>query len=77
MDLPNLIEKWRSDYTLGRMTVLWRGEAESHWLKEKQALIEQQGWEILQEEDKERPWFTYSRPWVKETRYPRPQCTSC
>ncbi|KAL8888156.1 MAG: hypothetical protein Q9215_004372 [Flavoplaca cf. flavocitrina] len=65
MDLPNLIEKWRCDYTRGNMTIVWRGEAEDDWFADMQALIEHQGWEILPGDDAERPWLTYTRDWVK------------
>ncbi|KAL8996919.1 MAG: hypothetical protein Q9169_003678 [Polycauliona sp. 2 TL-2023] len=72
MDLPNLIEKWRNDYTHGRITILWRGEAESSWLTENRALMEQQGWKILPGDNIERPWLTWSRVWCPETRNPPP-----
>ncbi|KAL8665157.1 MAG: hypothetical protein Q9168_007760 [Polycauliona sp. 1 TL-2023] len=72
MDLPNLIEKWRDDYTHGRMTILWRGETEGFWLAHNRALIEQLGWEILPGDDTERPWLTWSRPWHPITRDPPP-----
>ncbi|KAL8834408.1 MAG: hypothetical protein Q9176_007495 [Flavoplaca citrina] len=70
MDLPNLIEKWRCDYTRGNMTIVWRGEAEDDWFADMQALIKHQGWEILPGDDAERPWLTYTRDWVKGCGHP-------
>ncbi|KAL8738163.1 MAG: hypothetical protein Q9181_001021 [Wetmoreana brouardii] len=58
MDLPNLIEKWRTDYTSGgdwrSLEVLWRAETWKGTFLERRALIEGQGWEILEEKEAQR-----------------------
>lgn len=58
MDLPNLMEKWRVNYTSGRRSrlveVLWKAESFRKETIEKRELIKQQGWEIMKEEETER-----------------------
>lgn len=55
MDLPNLIEKWRADYTSDSgcrpIEVLWKAESHMEPFIEKRGLVEEQGWEILHEEE--------------------------
>ncbi|KAL9629529.1 MAG: hypothetical protein Q9204_005219 [Flavoplaca sp. TL-2023a] len=62
MDLPNVIEKWRADYTFGSMEVLWRGELPEKLLTRDEGEIKGLGWEILDEENIQRPWFLHFRP---------------
>jgi hypothetical protein len=66
MDLPNLIEKWRVDYTIGigrrPVEVLWKAESVRKLSMEKRGLIEDQGWEILEQEEAERSWQTKFDP---------------
>ncbi|KAL8652543.1 MAG: hypothetical protein Q9226_004226 [Calogaya cf. arnoldii] len=57
MDLPNLMEKWRTDYTFGAMEIFWRGEAIKTDFLDQQTLIAELGWEVFEEEDMERPWL--------------------
>lgn len=57
MDLPNLVEKWRTDYIFGAMEILWRGEFENIELLHKQSAIPDLGWEVFEEEDMERQWL--------------------
>lgn len=58
MDLPNLIEKWRVDYTSDArcrpIEVRWKAESYKEPFTEQRGLIEEQGWEILEEEEAER-----------------------
>jgi hypothetical protein len=58
MDLPNLIEKWRVDYTTDfrcrPVEVLWKAESFRKESTDKRELIKEQGWEILEEEEAER-----------------------
>ncbi|KAL8748520.1 MAG: hypothetical protein Q9184_007245 [Pyrenodesmia sp. 2 TL-2023] len=58
MDLPNLIEKWRTDYTTvgscRTLEILWKAEADRALFLQKRALIEEKGWEIVGEEAAER-----------------------
>lgn len=57
MDLPNLVEKWRTAYfsnkVCGSLEVIWIAESSSEAYIQKRDLIEDVGWEILQEEDVE------------------------
>ncbi|KAL8929843.1 MAG: hypothetical protein Q9208_000987 [Pyrenodesmia sp. 3 TL-2023] len=61
MDLPNLIERWRTDYTsVGSsrtLEILYKAEADRALFLQKRALIEEQGWEIVGEEAAERLQF--------------------
>ena len=57
MDLPNLVEKWCTDYTLGALQVFWRGEAMRQDFLPQQIAIANVGWEVLEEEEMERPWL--------------------
>ncbi|KAL8848386.1 MAG: hypothetical protein Q9221_006585 [Calogaya cf. arnoldii] len=57
MDLPNLVEKWRTDYTFGAMEVFWRGEAIRKNFLDQQTVIADLGWEVFDEEEMERPWL--------------------
>ncbi|KAL8881606.1 MAG: hypothetical protein Q9198_001219 [Flavoplaca austrocitrina] len=57
MDLPNLVEKWCADYTLGVMHVFWRGEALREDFLPQQIAIANVGWEVHEEEEMERPWL--------------------
>ncbi|KAL8668526.1 MAG: hypothetical protein Q9168_006846 [Polycauliona sp. 1 TL-2023] len=61
MDLPNLVEKWRTDYTFGCMEILWRGDFTKCILLRDRDLIESLGWEILEEKSMNRPWYTHAR----------------
>ncbi|KAL8710281.1 MAG: hypothetical protein Q9220_005051 [cf. Caloplaca sp. 1 TL-2023] len=60
MDVPNIIEKWRSDYTLGSdarpIDILWKVESFRQLFIEKRTLITRQGWDILTEEEAEFSW---------------------
>ncbi|KAL8992965.1 MAG: hypothetical protein Q9169_006697 [Polycauliona sp. 2 TL-2023] len=61
MDFPNLVEKWRTDYTFGCLEVLWRSELSEDWRMRDQDKFKELGWELLEEESMERPWFTHIR----------------
>lgn len=54
MDLPNLIEKWRTDYSSGTLEVLWRTEAYREPFLQNRKSIEDLGWEIVEEKQAER-----------------------
>ena len=60
MDLPNLIEKWRVDYTTGTtrrpVEVIWKAECLRTLYNEKKSLIEDLGWDILEQEEAEKSW---------------------
>jgi hypothetical protein len=60
MDLPNLIEKWRVDYTTGTrrrpVEVIWKAECLRILYNEKKGLIEDLGWDILEQEEAEKSW---------------------
>lgn len=57
MDMPNLIEKWRAEYTIAQgnrpVEVLWKVESERLLVEEKKMLIQERGWEILGEDEAE------------------------
>jgi hypothetical protein len=58
MDMPNLIEKWRAEYSssangLRRVEVRWIVETEAIRLDEKRVGLEEQGWDIVSEEPAE------------------------
>lgn len=72
MDMPNLVEKWRTDYTFGSMEVLWRGELSERLLLRDEGEIKGLGWEILEEENIKRPWFIHFRPRPDPNRGIRP-----
>lgn len=55
MDLPNLVEKWRTDYIFGAMEIPWRGEFENIEFLHKQSAMADLGWEVFEEEYMERP----------------------
>jgi hypothetical protein len=60
MDLPNLIEKFRVDYTAEvgkrcRMEVLWKAESTKDAFVDHRGRIQERGWEILKAEEAERP----------------------
>jgi hypothetical protein len=59
MDLPNLMEKWRVDYTMGHgrrpVQVVWKAESFRKESLEKRELIKEQNWKTLKEEEMERP----------------------
>lgn len=60
MDLPNLIEKWRVDYTTGTkrrpVEVIWKAECLRKLYNEKKGLIEDLGWDILEQEEAKKSW---------------------
>ena len=60
MDLPNLVEKWRIDYTTDfrcrPVEVIWKAESYRKASTDKRELIKEQGWEILKEEEAEKSW---------------------
>jgi hypothetical protein len=62
MDLPNLVEKWRVDYTTDfrcrLVEVIWKAESYRKESTDKRELIREQGWEILGEEEAERHSIT-------------------
>ncbi|KAI4126480.1 MAG: hypothetical protein LQ338_003730 [Usnochroma carphineum] len=57
MDLPNLVEKWRTAYfsngVCGSLEVIWIAESARKQYIQKRSLIEDVGWDILQEADVE------------------------
>jgi hypothetical protein len=59
MDLPNLMEKWRVDYTTDfrcrPVEVIWRTESFRKESIDNRKLIRERGWEILEEVEAERP----------------------
>ena len=62
MELPNLVEEWRTDYTLGTMEILWRGESAERLLLREEGVMKDLGWEIMEEENIDRPWYTHFQP---------------
>ncbi len=74
MDLPNLIEKWRVDYTSDAwcrpIEVLWKAESHRRPFTEQRQLIEEQGWEIVEEEEAERFQLVQVHPRKKFAPYP-------
>ncbi|KAL8852598.1 MAG: hypothetical protein Q9221_002594 [Calogaya cf. arnoldii] len=57
MDLPNLIEKWRAEYTsddrLRSVDILWTTATDKQWLRFSRKNIKGLGWQIFEEtEDK-------------------------
>ncbi|KAL8689047.1 MAG: hypothetical protein Q9224_004735 [Gallowayella concinna] len=55
MDLPYLIEKWRAKYTwddrLRDVDVLWTAYIDKRFLQEKRTLIDEIGWQIVEERE--------------------------
>ena len=58
MDLPNLIEKWRVDYSTDfrcrPVEVIWKAESYRKESTDKREFIKAAGWEILKEEEAEK-----------------------
>jgi hypothetical protein len=79
MDMPNLMEKWRVEYTIAQgnklVEVLWKVESERLLVEEKKMLIQERGWEILGEEEAEYvapPFLGEEPPPVSHSDAPRP-----
>lgn len=55
MDLPNLVEKWRVDYTTGvgcrPVDVVWKAECSQKLLFEKMGEIQELGWDVSEQEE--------------------------
>ncbi|KAL8887765.1 MAG: hypothetical protein Q9215_004705 [Flavoplaca cf. flavocitrina] len=62
MDLPNLIEKWRAEYTLdGRLrhvNILWTTKTDRTFFLGEKDFIEHLGWQILEEQEDKWYWPT-------------------
>jgi hypothetical protein len=56
MDMPNLVEKWRAEYSIRTscrsIDILWNVQTESVRMEEKRIIIiTEKGWSVLEEED--------------------------
>lgn len=64
MDLPNLVEKFRLDYTMkdescSPVEVLWMGKTVRHSFNDNRSLMQKHGWEIVKTEDEDPPELTW------------------
>jgi hypothetical protein len=65
MDLPNLIERFRSNHTENgdsRVEVLWIGEAQRSHFLDNENMIQQRGWEIVTRTEAERVYYRTWKP---------------
>ncbi|KAL8773307.1 MAG: hypothetical protein Q9209_001701 [Squamulea sp. 1 TL-2023] len=65
MDLPNLIENWRTKYILGghgrNVEILWNTSTDNDFFLNIRTIIEQRGWQIVWE---------HNDAWMKAIEYP-------
>ncbi|KAL8830859.1 MAG: hypothetical protein Q9170_005542 [Blastenia crenularia] len=73
MDLPNLLEIWRTSYFSGNsgasLDIVWKAEANPDLFHDKRSMIEDLGWKIFNEQKGSRIYNPYRRP-GKDVIYP-------
>ncbi|KAI4112196.1 MAG: hypothetical protein LQ339_000204 [Xanthoria mediterranea] len=64
MDLPNLVEKWRAEYTsddrLRIVDILWTTKTDKKFFLDAKTFIEHLGWQILEHQEDE--WYQPTDP---------------